>query len=95
MNSHIQSQAASHSWAYLELNAALASFVTQKPRFSLSQFLSCNRPFGQYITLDGVHPSLDGQQAIANAAANALNTHYGFEIPTNELTVLTPAQLCP
>jgi hypothetical protein len=95
MNGHIQSQAASRSWAHLELNAALASFVTQKPRFSLSQFLSCNRPFGQYITLDGVHPSLDGQQAIANAAANALNTHYGFEIPTNELTVLTPAQLCP
>jgi phospholipase/lecithinase/hemolysin len=95
MNARIQSQATTHSWAYLELNAALAGFVTQKPRFSLSRFLSCNRPFGQYITLDGVHPSVDGQQALANAAAEALNAHYDFEIPTNPQPVLTPAQLCP
>lgn len=95
MNSHIQSQAAAHSWAYLELNTALASFIAQKTRFSLSKFLSCTRPFGQYIGLDGVHPSLDGQQAIANAAADVLNAQYGFEIPRNERPVLTAAQLCP
>ena len=95
MNSHIQSQASSHSWAYLDLNTALASFVTQKPRFSLSRFLTCTRPFGQFISLDGIHPSVDGQQAIANAAAEALNAHYGFEIPTNPQTILTTAQMCP
>lgn len=95
MNSHIQAQAAAHSWAYLELNTALASFIAQKTRFSLSKFLSCTRPFGQYIGLDGVHPSLDGQQAIANAAADVLNAQYGFEIPRNERPVLTAAQLCP
>lgn len=95
MNVHIQSQATSHSWAYLDLNTALASFITQKPRFSLSRFLSCTRPFGQYITLDGIHPSVDGQQAIANAAADALNARYDFEIPTNPQPVLTAAQICP
>jgi lysophospholipase L1-like esterase len=95
MNSHIQSQAAAHSWAYLELNTALATFIAKKTPFSLSKFLSCNRPFGQYIGLDGVHPSLDGQQAIANAAADALNTQYGFEIPPNPVPDKTPAQLCP
>jgi hypothetical protein len=95
MNSHIQSQAAAHSWAYLELNTALATFIAKKTPFSLSKFLSCTRPFGQYIGLDGVHPSLDGQQAIANAAADALNTQYEFEIPKNERPVLTPAQICP
>ena len=95
MNAHIQQQASTHGWAYLELNTALADFIARKTHFSLSNFLSCTRPFGQYIGLDGVHPSLDGQQGIANAAADALNATYGFEIPRNERPVLTPAQLCP
>lgn len=95
MNDHIQSQASAHGWAYLDLNTALASFVTQKPRFSLSRFLSCTRPFGQFITLDGIHPSVEGQQAIANAAADALNAHYDWEIPINPQVILTPAQICP
>jgi hypothetical protein len=95
MNAHISAQATSHSWAYLDLNASLASFVAVKSHFNLSVFLTCTRPFGQYISLDGIHPTLDGQQAIANAAADALNSTYGFQIPKNERPVLTAAQLCP
>jgi lysophospholipase L1-like esterase len=95
MNTHIALEAQSHGWAYLELNTALADFIARKTRFSLSNFLSCNRPFGQYIGLDGVHPTADGQQAIANAAADALNATYGFEIPKNVRPVLTPTQVCP
>jgi lysophospholipase L1-like esterase len=95
MNTHIALEAQTHGWAYLELNTALADFIARKTRFSLSNFLSCTRPFGQYIGLDGVHPTADGQQAIANAAADALNTQYGFEIPKNVRPILTPAQLCP
>jgi lysophospholipase L1-like esterase len=95
MNTHIALEAQTHGWAYLELNTALADFIARKTHFSLANFLSCNRPFGQYIGLDGVHPTADGQQAIANAAADALNTQYGFEIPKNVGPVLTPAQLCP
>jgi hypothetical protein len=95
MNAHISAQSASHSWAYLDLNTALASFVALKTHFNLSNFLTCPRPFGQYISLDGIHPTEDGQQAIANAAADALNSTYGFQIPKNEQPVLTPSQLCP
>jgi len=95
MNTHIGLEAQTHGWGYLELNTALADFIARKTHFSLSVFLSCNRPFGQYIGLDGVHPTADGQQAIANAAADVLNATYGFEIPTNVRPVLTPAQLCP
>jgi lysophospholipase L1-like esterase len=94
MNAHIATQATTHSWAYLELNTALAGFIAKKSSFSLSRFLNCNSPFGQYISLDGVHPTPDGQQAIANAAADALNATYGFEIPRNERPELLPAQLC-
>jgi hypothetical protein len=95
MNVHIQTAATTHSWAYLDLNGSLGSFVSVKTPFSLSKFLSCTRPFGQYISLDGIHPTSDGQQEIANAAAVALNTTYGFEIPRNDVPVKTPAQLCP
>ena len=95
MNAHIESQATSHSWAYLDLNGSLASFVSAKTPFNLSKFLGCTRPFGQYISLDGIHPTADGQQEIANAAAVALNTAYGFEIPPNPVPAKTPAQLCP
>src|SRR2546423_60294 len=95
MNTHIQAAATAHSWAYLELNTALADFIARKTHFSLSNFLGCTRPFGQFVSLDGVHPTADGQQAIANAAAAALNEHYGFAIPSVPITTLTPAQLCP
>lgn len=95
MNDHISSAASAHGWAYLDLNTSLAAFVAQKTHFSLNNFLSCSRPFGQYISLDGIHPTADGQQAIANAAADALNAKYGFDIPTVTIPVLTPAQLCP
>lgn len=95
MNTHIASQASAHGWAYLDLNTALAGFVSAKTKFSLNNFLSCTRPFGQYISLDGIHPSADGQQAIANAAADALNAQYGFAIPPVPIPALTPAQLCP
>jgi hypothetical protein len=95
MNTHISAAAAAHSWAYLDLNTALAAFVAEKTPFNLSNFLSCTRPFGQYISLDGIHPNADGQQVIANAAADALNAQYGFAIPKVDVPALTPAQLCP
>ena len=95
MNAHILAQATSHSWAYLDLNTSLASFVAVKSHFNLSVFLTCTRPFGQYISLDGIHPTTDGQQEIANAAATALNSTYGFEIPLNSVAIRTTAQLCP
>jgi lysophospholipase L1-like esterase len=95
MNTHIQTLASQHSWAYLDLNASLGKFVAAKGKFRLNAFLTCTRPFGQYVSLDGIHPTQDGQQEIANAAANALNTAYGFEIPQNPVTPVPAAQVCP
>jgi len=95
MNDHISTAATAHGWSYLDLNTALAPFVAAKTHFSFTNFLSCTRPFGQYISLDGIHPTVDGQQAIANAAADALNSTYGFAIPKIDIPALTPTQLCP
>jgi phospholipase/lecithinase/hemolysin len=56
---------------------------------------TCNNPYGQYVSLDGVHPNVRGYQLMANAAADALNATYSFTIAKNVQPVLTAAQLCP
>ncbi|MGH7652220.1 MAG: hypothetical protein ACREMS_10295 [Gemmatimonadaceae bacterium] len=92
MNAHINSVAQTNSWAFLDLASLWAGWVTRRAPFSVRELFSCVLPYGQYVSLDGVHPSLDGYQEMANAAADALNTVYGFGIPTNPRPVL--AQTC-
>ena len=94
MNSYIQSQASANGWAFLDLNAVLAKAIATRGTYSVVKQLGCNSPYGQYISLDGVHPNVQGYQEMANAAADALNATYGFEIPTNPQAALTYTQLC-
>lgn len=95
MNSHMQSVAQANGWAYVDLASVWAQWVANRPGFSLSRLLTCNSPYGQYTSLDGVHPNAAGYQEMANAAATALNFTYGFAIPTVTQPVLTPPQVCP
>jgi hypothetical protein len=95
MNTHITQVATQRGWAIVDLNAVLAEGVAQNPAYSLRNQLGCVFPYGQYISLDGVHPNGFGHQLIANAAARALNTRYGFALPENPVTVLTAEQQCP
>jgi hypothetical protein len=94
MNSFIQSQASANGWAYLDLNAVLGKAVANRGAYSVFKQLTCALPYGQYISIDGVHPNVQGYQEMANAAADALNATYGFAIPVNPQAVLTPAQVC-
>jgi hypothetical protein len=93
MNAHIQSVAAANGWAYLDLAALWQPWVARRGVFSIVNLLGCVRPYGQYVSLDGVHPNADGYQQMANAAADALNATYGFAIPQNPQAVLTTT--CP
>lgn len=95
MNTYIQAQASANGWAFLDLNALLATkVIPSRGTYSVVKQLGCNTPYGQYVSLDGVHPNSVGYQEFANAAAEALNATYGFEINTNPVTPLTYAQLC-
>jgi len=76
------------------LNAVLAKAIATRGTYSVVKQLQCTRPYGQYISMDGVHPNVQGYQEMANAAAEALNTNYGFTIPTNPQTALTYVQVC-
>jgi hypothetical protein len=95
MNSFIQSQASANGWAFMDLNAVLAKGMANRGPYSVAKQLSCTRPYGQFVSLDGVHPNVQGYQEMANAAAAALNLAYDFEIPENPQAVLTPAEVCP
>jgi hypothetical protein len=94
MNSFIQSQASANGWAYLDLNAVLGKAIANRGAYSVVKQLTCALPYGQYISMDGVHPNVQGYQEMANAAVDALNATYGFAIPVNPQAVLTPAQVC-
>jgi lysophospholipase L1-like esterase len=95
MNTYIQAQATANGWAFLDLNGLLASkVIPSRGTYSVVKQLGCNTPYGQYVSLDGVHPNVVGYQEFANAAADALNATYGFEITKNPVTPLTYTQLC-
>ena len=95
MNSYIKAQATANGWAFLDLDGVLAANIAGKAAYSVSAQFTCNSPYGQYVSLDGVHPNVAGHQLIANAGADALNKTYGFAIPMNVQSVLTAAQVCP
>jgi len=89
MNAHISSVAQANGWAYLDLSTVWAQWVSRRGPFSVMFLLNCVRPYGQYVSLDGLHPNLQGYQEMANAGADVLNSKYGFAIPANPQTVLT------
>jgi hypothetical protein len=94
MNAHIKSVAQSNGWAYLDLEAVWAQWVGRRGPFSVANIFNCALPYGQYVSLDGVHPNAQGYQEMANAAAEALNSAYGFAIPLNAQPAVPASQIC-
>ena len=94
MNAHIKSVAQGNGWAYLDLAAVWTQWVGRRGPFSVADMFNCVLPYGQYVSLDGVHPNTQGYQEMANAAADALNATYGFAIPSNAQPVIAAAQIC-
>ena len=82
MNAVIQDEAQKRGFAYFPLGA-LYEDVATKGAFSAITIMTTAQPYGPYISLDGLHPSAEGQRVLADAAARALNTTYGFGIPTS------------
>lgn len=95
MNAHIAELAAAHGWAILDANAVLFELVSLKPTYSVVKQLTCVRPYGQFVGLDGVHPNAAGQTKIANAAIVAINGTYRYDIPLVNITNLDPTAVCP
>lgn len=95
MNAQITALAKQNGWALVDANAVLDQFAAARAPYSVAAQLGCVSPYGQYVSLDGVHPTVAGQQVLANAAAAAVNAAYGFAIPTAPVVPVAAAQLCP
>jgi lysophospholipase L1-like esterase len=86
MNAVIQDEARTRGFAYFPLGTLYEGTVT-KPTFDAYAIMTTAQPYGPYISLDGIHPSAEGQRVLADAAATALNATYHFGIPTSTGTL--------
>jgi len=75
INSRILSKANENGYAYFALSAL---YDLPKPALNMYNVLFSNTPFGGNMSLDGVHPSSQGQTILANAAFQAINQRYGL-----------------
>lgn len=80
MTAHIRSEATRRGYAYFALGD-LYDLPGIKPPFSVAALMGGPAPYGQYVSLDGVHPSAAGQTVLARAAARALNATYAMGLP--------------
>ena len=80
MNAIIQDEAAKHGFAYFALSALYDNTVTKGP-LNAAAIMGTTQPYGPYVSLDGLHPTAEGQRVLADAAAQALNNTYHLGIP--------------
>jgi lysophospholipase L1-like esterase len=81
-NAHISDAASSAGFAFVDVNPVLAALKAQGAISTIPNFLSATKPFGNFITLDGVHPSALAHQYLANVIIAAINKKYGVAIDT-------------
>ena len=79
-NAYIAAKADTMGYAYVDPNPVLAALRTSNKIPKLPVFTSA-KPFGEYISLDGVHPALPAHQLFANLLIDAINAKYGTTIP--------------
>ncbi|HET7621398.1 MAG TPA: SGNH/GDSL hydrolase family protein [Gemmatimonadaceae bacterium] len=81
-NAAIQAQADQLGWAYADPNPTLAQLRQSGAVPLVPDLTNPAAPFGQYFSLDGVHPSAAGQALLADLIATAINDKYGTTLPT-------------
>lgn len=82
MTAHIRSEAERRDLAYFDLDA-LYGRSDLKPTYSVLAQMTSATPYGQYISLDGIHPNALGSTVLADAAAQAINARYDLGIPSS------------
>ena len=84
-DTYLSAQAAAHGFDYWDPNPTLLHLVAigQVPVFPDLSALGTGGSvkFGNYFSLDGVHPSALGQKLIADSVAAHLNSAFGTTIP--------------
>ncbi len=82
MNAHIAITARRNDFAIVYLEELFGRPDLKAP-FSVVQFMTSQNPYGQLMSLDGIHPSVHGHAILAAGAARVINEKYGYGIGTN------------
>ena len=81
-NAAIKAEADARGWAYYDPNPALAQLRQSGAIPGVPNLASGTQTFGQYISLDGVHPAGPAHVLVANGVIEAINANYETNIPT-------------
>jgi lysophospholipase L1-like esterase len=87
-NAYIQAKADSIGFIYFDPNPLLEQLRAVDSIPAVPNFLSATRPFGSFITLDGIHPSAAAHQLIAGALIAKIDSAYGTTISANRAGAL-------
>ena len=71
-NSIIASIAEENGWGFYDPNGDFQA-LEQEGRIPQVPDFTSNQPFGRFFSLDGVHPSSDAHEAVANCLINTIN----------------------
>ena len=82
-NAAIEARANELGWAYADPNPALLQLRQSGQIPAVPDLGNPSNAFGNFISLDGVHPSGAGQALLADLIAAAINEKYGTNIPTS------------
>lgn len=97
MNTQIQQIAQQNGWAFADLTNVFPPPLATRTAYSASDQLTCASPYGNFVSLDGVFPNVNGQAAIASVVASAIDAKYGFNITVGSASPIgvAAAKLCP
>ena len=79
-NTYIKAKADTIGFAYWDPNPLFAQLRTSGAIPPFPNFASATQTFGQYISLDGVHPTTLAHKTIANELIGVINTKYGTKL---------------
>lgn len=81
-NAFIQQTATTKGWAYFDPNPTLLDLRETGQIPTLPDLTQPTKPFGDFISLDGIHPAAAAHMLLANLMIQAINTQYNTNIPT-------------
>jgi lysophospholipase L1-like esterase len=84
-NAYIQVKADSIGFVYMDPNPLLVQLRAIDSIPAVPNFASATRPFGSFITLDGIHPSAAAHQMIAAAMIAKIDSAYGVSLSAQRI----------
>ncbi|MBX6330410.1 MAG: SGNH/GDSL hydrolase family protein [Gemmatimonadaceae bacterium] len=80
-NAYIHAKADSLGWAYVDPNEALDALRTAGQIPAFPNLADPTKPFGDYVSLDGIHPANAAHRLLANLVIDAVNAKFSTSIP--------------